>query len=79
MPKIILIIIIFLIIVLPVWRIMRRIISKAEREFNSDADQFSVDELKRKKKSIEKNLVKEEQELKRKQKLNKKLKKEVVK
>lgn len=76
-PRLLFVVAIFFVVLIPLWRITRRIVSKAERELNSDVDQFSVDELKRKKKDIEDGLVKEEKELKRKQKINQKLKKEV--
>lgn len=76
-PRFLFVVAIFFVVLIPLWRITRRIVSKAERELNSDVDQFSVDELKRKKKDIEDGLVKEEKELKRKQKINQKLKKEV--
>ena len=62
-PRLLFVVAIFFVVLIPLWRITRRIVSKAERELNSDVDQFSVDELKRKKKDIEDGLVKEEKEL----------------
>ena len=73
--RLVFITVLFLLVLYPMWRIIRWIVRKVTAELGASPDQSALDALKQKRKALIKELDAEEKELKRKTKQNEKIKK----